>query len=236
MTSPRTMCNSLVGPQIRGVTLQWNLVNATTSEILRYPLPVAFVVQMRTELMASNDADAWTTLGTGRHGLVPITNLSRERHQFRVTAVTRLGPKGRPLTTPWTVSSEDNLKAPDDVRVTKSSASGYSITSRLSWSYQESDVPSCNYVIDLLPDKGTVPSAHFRVSKPYDLFSFDMGQLAFSTNYDLHIRATDTLGEKKSLPATTSFLTPSCLDCYHFNFSLCAQSAGNVYCVLVYLG
>ncbi|KAG0434569.1 hypothetical protein HPB47_019008, partial [Ixodes persulcatus] len=34
----------------------------------------------------------------------------------------------------------DNLKTPVDVRVTKSTASGYSITSRLSWSYQESGV------------------------------------------------------------------------------------------------
>ncbi|XP_075559281.1 tyrosine-protein kinase receptor torso-like [Dermacentor variabilis] len=58
--------------------------------------------------------------------------------------------------------------------------------------------------------------------RPYDVFHYDMRGLSFDTNYTVVLRSTDTTEKLAGGAVTMWFKTPSCLDCYQFNFSLCA--------------
>ncbi|XP_065286340.2 tyrosine-protein kinase receptor torso-like [Dermacentor albipictus] len=49
-----------------------------------------------------------------------------------------------------------------------------------------------------------------------------MRGLSFDTNYTVVLRSTDTTEKLAGGAVTVWFKTPSCLDCYQFNFSLCA--------------
>ncbi|KAL3176040.1 hypothetical protein MRX96_010748 [Rhipicephalus microplus] len=110
---------------------------------------------------------------------------------------------------------------PLNVTVSKSTPDGHFIVSRLTWSTSDK-YPSCNYVLDILPDQWNAPPSHIKLSKPYDVFHYDIRGLRFDTNYTLVLRSTDTTEKLSSDPVTVWFKTPSCLDCYQFNFSLCA--------------
>ncbi|KAL1438474.1 hypothetical protein MTO96_048085 [Rhipicephalus appendiculatus] len=182
-----------------------------------------FVTEVRTRSMAAKDARLWTTLGTRYQGLIPVTDLIDQQHQFRVTVVSKSGPVSQPRTSPWTYYAE-NASAPGEplnVTVSKSTPDGRFIVSRLRWSTSDK-YPSCNYALDILPDQWNTPSSHIKLSKPYDVFHYDIRGLRFDTNYTLVLRSTDTTEKLNSGPVTVWFKTPSCLDCYQFNFSLCA--------------
>ncbi|KAH9365775.1 hypothetical protein HPB48_016839 [Haemaphysalis longicornis] len=58
----------------------------------------------------------------------------------------------------------------------------------------------------------------------YEVFHYDMRGLSFDTNYTVILRSTDSVEKETGNPATMWFKTPSCLDCYQFNFSLCAST------------
>ncbi|KAK8766941.1 hypothetical protein V5799_006277, partial [Amblyomma americanum] len=58
--------------------------------------------------------------------------------------------------------------------------------------------------------------------EPYDVFHYDMRGLSFDTNYTAVLRSTDTSENVTSSSVAVSFKTPTCLECYQFNFSVCA--------------
>ncbi|XP_077526040.1 uncharacterized protein LOC144137897 [Haemaphysalis longicornis] len=231
LSVPEIVCYSLDGAGIHSLTLKWQLteddpaslrMNSTRRRV-RHALPVLFVTQMRTRVMAAQDPHSWITLGTRYHGLIPVKGLKDGQHQFRVTAVLSSGPQGQARTSSWSFYSRNTTLSskPVNVSVSKSTPDGHSVISRLTWSADD-QYPSCNYALDLLPDRPDVASAHFRLSEAYEVFHYDMRGLSFDTNYTVILRSTDSVEKETGNPATMWFKTPSCLDCYQFNFSLCA--------------
>ncbi|XP_076373129.1 tyrosine-protein kinase receptor torso-like [Tachypleus tridentatus] len=204
------------------VVLMWQLLPINSSSgVLNYSLPIVFILQIRNNSLKKSDL--WGTLGMRKHGLIPVTHLKpNQEYQFRLTAVT---PEGvfQTTTSDWiaTLPSESTvISPPANLWVHRTFLQNGAITSVLKWKAPE-EYP-CFYKVYWLPNSSVGSSGLTKLSKPYQLFEVTLPNLRFQTNYTVIMISSDATFRKESEKTVITILTPSCLEIFTFNFSVCA--------------
>lgn len=143
-------------------------------------------------------------------------------HQFRVTPVTVDGILPAKLSY-WTYASSTPgvFEAPTDVRITSMEGGAHGVRASIALRHQ--GLPSCNYTIDVIPN-GSKSIARRIVRQARDVFQNQLEDLDFGQNYTISIRSTDLKGLiVGSTSYTRWFETPSCLNAWNHNFSVCGN-------------
>ncbi|XP_022708310.1 uncharacterized protein LOC111271642 [Varroa jacobsoni] len=142
-------------------------------------------------------------------------------HQYRVTPVTVDGVLPA-RSSHWTYASPKpgEFEAPKNVRIIR--MEGYNRRIKATIVFKHQILPSCDYSIDIINNLHGSTSRRIH-SLPQDFFRKDLQDLAFTQNYTMVIKSTDSTGTIFSgFNYTRWFETPSCLEAFNHNFSMCA--------------